>query len=238
MIDLRLLRDVSVDRQRRLVEVGGGCCWNDVDARTQSFELAMPGGTFGDTGVAGLTLNGGIGHLIGAFGLTLDNLEAAEVVAADGRIIDVDCALRARALLGASRRRRQLRCGYLVHLPPAGGSVMTGGVLVHRLDDATDVLKAFRDLRDELPDSVTCIATLTGGGGRVEERPVYCSRRSRASARRARSRRRSHRCARASHCWTPCRRCSTRRFRASTGTCHSACGITGRGASSLGSMTI
>ena len=44
MIDLRLLRDVSVDRQRRIVEVGGGCCWNDVDARTQSFELAMPEG--------------------------------------------------------------------------------------------------------------------------------------------------------------------------------------------------
>lgn len=43
MIDLRLLRDVSVDRKRRLVQVGGGCCWNDVDARTQSFELAMPG---------------------------------------------------------------------------------------------------------------------------------------------------------------------------------------------------
>ena len=172
MIDLRLLRDVSVDRQRRLVEVGGGCCWNDVDARTQSFELAMPGGTFGDTGVAGLTLNGGIGHLIGAFGLTLDNLEAAEVVAADGRIIDVTAHSEPElfwALRGGGGNFGVVT-SFTFRLQEV--SVMTGGALVHRLDDATDVLKAFRDLRDELPDSVTCIATLTGGGGRVEERPV------------------------------------------------------------------
>ena len=172
MIDLRLLREVSVDPQRRLVQVGGGCCWNDVDARTQSFNLAMPGGTFGDTGVGGLTLNGGIGHLIGAFGLTLDNLDAAEVVTADGRVVDVTARSEPElfwALRGGGGNFGVVT-SFTFRLQQL--SVMTGGALVHRLDDATEVLKAFRDLRDELPDSVTCIATLTGGGGRVEERPV------------------------------------------------------------------
>jgi FAD/FMN-containing dehydrogenase len=74
MIDLRLLREVTVDADAERVLVGGGACWNDVDAPTQAAELALPGGTYGDTGVAGLTLNGGIGHLVGAYGLTLDNL--------------------------------------------------------------------------------------------------------------------------------------------------------------------
>lgn len=172
MVDLRLLREVSLDRQRHLVQVGGGCCWNDVDARTQSFDLAMPGGTFGDTGVAGLTLNGGIGHLIGAYGLTLDNLEAAEVVAADGRVVEVTAHAEPElfwALRGGGGNFGVVTSfTFRVHEV----SVMTAGALVHRLDDATEVLKAFRDLRDELPDSVTCIATLTGGGGRVDERPV------------------------------------------------------------------
>jgi FAD/FMN-containing dehydrogenase len=169
MVDLRLLRDVSVDRQRRLVQVGGGCCWNDVDARTQSFELAMPGGTFGDTGVAGLTLNGGIGHLIGAFGITLDNLEAAEVVAADGRMVDVTAHSEPElfwALRGGGGNFGVVT-SFTFRLQEV--CLMTGGLLVHHLDDATDVITAFRDLRDELPDSMTCIPALTSSSGRVDE---------------------------------------------------------------------
>jgi len=58
MIDLRLLREVTVDADAQRVWVGGGACWNDVDAATQAAEAALPGGTYGDTGVAGLTLTG------------------------------------------------------------------------------------------------------------------------------------------------------------------------------------
>src|SRR5215472_673037 len=58
MIELRLLREVTVQEDAQRVLVGGGACWNDVDAPTQAAELAVPGGTYGDTGVAGLTLNG------------------------------------------------------------------------------------------------------------------------------------------------------------------------------------
>jgi hypothetical protein len=74
MIDLRLMREVRVETDVRRARVGGGACWNDVDAPTQAEGLAVPGGTYGDTGVAGLALTGGIGHLVGSFGLTLDSL--------------------------------------------------------------------------------------------------------------------------------------------------------------------
>jgi len=87
MIDLRLLREVTVDADAQRVLVGGGACWNDVDAATQAAELALPGGTYGDTGVGGLTLTGGIGHLTGAYGLTLDNLVSARLVTAAGEVI-------------------------------------------------------------------------------------------------------------------------------------------------------
>src|SRR5215218_4770923 len=87
MIDLRLMRDVRVDAPRRRADAGGGATWNDVDPACQRLGLATPGGTFGTTGIGGLTLGGGIGHLIGLYGLTLDNLVEAEVITADGRVV-------------------------------------------------------------------------------------------------------------------------------------------------------
>ncbi len=105
MIDLRLLREVTVNADAHRVLVGGGACWNDVDAPTQAAELALPGGTYGDTGVAGLTLTGGIGHLTGAYGLTLDNLVSARLVTAAGEVIWAERA-EAGAVLGVAWRRR------------------------------------------------------------------------------------------------------------------------------------
>jgi FAD/FMN-containing dehydrogenase len=87
MIDLSSMRGVQVDPETRRARVEGGAIWRDVDRETQAFGLAIPGGLISDTGVAGLTLSGGIGWLRSRYGLTIDNLVSADVVTADGRLV-------------------------------------------------------------------------------------------------------------------------------------------------------
>jgi FAD/FMN-containing dehydrogenase len=87
VIDLALMRDVVVDPELGLAHAGGGALWEDVDGATTRHGLAMPGGTFVDTGIGGLTLGGGIGLLMPLAGFTCDNLVAAEVVTADGSVV-------------------------------------------------------------------------------------------------------------------------------------------------------
>jgi FAD/FMN-containing dehydrogenase len=84
VIDFSLLRSTTVDPQARTVRADAGCTWGDVDHATSAFGMATPSGFLASTGVAGLTLGGGIGYLSRRFGLTIDNLLSADVVLADG----------------------------------------------------------------------------------------------------------------------------------------------------------
>jgi FAD/FMN-containing dehydrogenase len=84
VVDLSLFKDVQVDPRARKVRVGGGCTWNEVDTATNEHGLATPSGIISTTGVGGLTLGGGLGHLTRKCGLAIDNLLEAELVLADG----------------------------------------------------------------------------------------------------------------------------------------------------------
>ncbi|HTV57573.1 MAG TPA: FAD-binding oxidoreductase [Verrucomicrobiae bacterium] len=87
VIDLSPMRFVHVDSKKKTVLVGGGALWRDVDHATHAFGLAVPSGIISSTGVAGLTLGGGLGHLTRRFGLTIDSLLSVEMVLADGRVV-------------------------------------------------------------------------------------------------------------------------------------------------------
>ncbi|MEA2307562.1 MAG: hypothetical protein QOH43_4842 [Solirubrobacteraceae bacterium] len=87
VIDLSSIRDVQVDPEAGTVRVGGGCTWGEVDRATGEYGLATPSGIISTTGVGGLTLGGGLGHLTRRHGLSIDNLLEAEVVLASGEIV-------------------------------------------------------------------------------------------------------------------------------------------------------
>ena len=109
VIDLTQMRAVDVDPDARIARSEGGATWLDFDAATQAHGLVTPGGVVGSTGVTGLTLGGGIGHLTAQLGLTCDNLLAAEVVTPDEGAVRAERRREHRAALGPARRRRQLR---------------------------------------------------------------------------------------------------------------------------------
>ena len=142
VVDLRLMRDVSVDPEGRTVTCGGGALWEDVDPACQRHGLAMPGGTFGDTGVAGLTLGGGIGHLTPAFGLTLDNLLNVRVVTGNGEVVTASEDERAElfwALRGGGGNFGVV-VEFTFRLHPVGQ--LFGGAVVFPLEDVKQMRRA------------------------------------------------------------------------------------------------
>ena len=100
VIDLSLMRTVEVDGDARIARADGGATWLDFDTATQAFGLVTPGGVVGSTGVGGLTLGGGIGHLTAQHGLTCDNLVGAEVVTPDGTVVHASADENAELLWG------------------------------------------------------------------------------------------------------------------------------------------
>jgi FAD/FMN-containing dehydrogenase len=160
VIDLAPLNQVSVDPIARVAHVGGGATWRMVDAATQEYGLATPGGVFADTGVAGLTLGGGYGWLRNSFGLSCDNLIGAEVVLASGEVIRVSADEHPDLLWG-------LRGGggnfgvvtrFSFQLHPVGPEVM----FVFVFHDGTgermaDAIRFYRDFTATAPESVNTL---------------------------------------------------------------------------------
>ena len=160
LVDLREMRSVEVDPRARRARAEGGATWRDFDPACLEHGLAMPGGTFDTTGIAGLTLGGGIGYLIGAYGLTLDNLVSARVATLGGKIVTASAedepelfwAIRG----GGGNFGVVTSFEYRLH----SLSTVYGGVLLLPIEKAHDGLKVFRELMEEAPDELTLIAML------------------------------------------------------------------------------
>ena len=161
VIDLSAMRTVWVDPASRTARVQGGALWGDVDHETQAHGLATTGGIVGHTGVAGLTLGGGIGFLMRKHGLTIDNLLDIELVTADGAIIrasadehpDLFWALRG----GGGNFGVATTFRFALH--PVGPTVMAGPVF-WAADDTTDVLRFYRDFAAAAPDELGTVVRL------------------------------------------------------------------------------
>ena len=158
VVDLRLMREVVVDPESRTATCGGGALWEDLDTPAQRHGLATPGGTFGDTGIAGLTLGGGIGHLTSSYGLTLDNLLAVTVVTADGSV--VSASENENGELFWALRGGGGNFGVVVEftfqLHPVG--LLLGGSLDYLLEDAPSMLPVWRNLMANAPDALASFA--------------------------------------------------------------------------------
>jgi FAD/FMN-containing dehydrogenase len=161
VVDLSRMRAVTVDPSRRVVHVQGGALWQDVDPVTQAHGLATTGGIHSETGVGGLTLGGGIGHLMRRCGLTVDNLVEAEVVTADGRLVTVNASTDPELLWGlrggGGNFGAVVRFGLRLH---EVGPTVLAGMLAYPLDDAPSVLANYRGLIVDAPDVLGTIVNL------------------------------------------------------------------------------
>ena len=127
VLDLGRMRGMRVDPARRTVRAEGGCTWADLDHATHAFGLATTGGTVSTTGIAGLTLGGGIGFLARRYGLSCDNLVSADVVTADGSFVTCSEERDRELFWAVSRRRRQFRRRHLVRVSSPPGQRILGG---------------------------------------------------------------------------------------------------------------
>ena len=158
VIDLSLMRSTTVSPQDHTVRVDGGCTWADVDHATVAFGMATPSGVLSSTGVGGLTLGGGIGYLSRRFGLTVDNLLAADVVLADGTLVtasptshpDLFWALRGGGGNFGVVTSFTFRC----HDIGEHGTII-GGPVLYDFADTAEVMRWYRELLPSLPEELS-----------------------------------------------------------------------------------
>jgi FAD/FMN-containing dehydrogenase len=160
MIDLAEMKNASVDAEARLVEAQGGLTWGELNEATAAHGLAVTGGAVSSTGIAGLTLGGGLGWLMGTYGLAADNVVAVELVTADGEILDVDADSHPDlfwALRGGGGNFG-VATTFTYRLHPL--TTVTGGLIIHPVDVAPDLLRFYRDAVADLPDELAVFAAL------------------------------------------------------------------------------
>ena len=177
MVDLAPMKGIYVDPAARTVRAQGGVLWRELNRETAAHGLAVTGGAISTTGIAGLTLGGGLGWLMAKYGLAADNLTAVELVTADGDILDVTAdsspdlfwALRG----GGGNFGIAASLEYRLH--PL--QMITGGLIAHPIEAAGDLLRFYRDALASVSDDLTVFAGLVhapdGSGHKLSALVVF-----------------------------------------------------------------
>jgi FAD/FMN-containing dehydrogenase len=201
VLDLSAMKGIGIDAEARTATVQGGCTWGDVDHATHAFGLATPGGVVTTTGVGGLTLGGGLGHLTRRYGLSIDNVLAADVVLADGSVVTAS-EERNEDLFWALRGgggNFGVVTSFTFRLHPV--HTVIAGPMLWPIEQAHDAMSMWQDVMAEAPDEIGSAAVLvTAPRARSSSRSPCTAGRSASSASATRGRstrvlRRSDRCA-------------------------------------------
>jgi FAD/FMN-containing dehydrogenase len=159
VIDLSQMRGVHVDPSTQTVRAQGGALWGDCDRETQLFGLAVPGGVVSTTGIAGLTLHGGVGHVRRKHGLSIDNLLSVDLVTADGQLRTASATENEElfwAVRGAGSNFGVVT-SFEFRAHPVGPMVMVGAIFYPQ-DAGRTVLPAWRDYMASAPDELSSLA--------------------------------------------------------------------------------
>jgi FAD/FMN-containing dehydrogenase len=161
MIDLAPMKGIHVDPKTRTGRAQGGVTWALFNRETQLHGLATTGGVVSSTGIAGLTLGGGLGWLLGKYGLALDNLLSVDVVTADGKLLKASTDENADlfwAVRGGGGNFG-VAASFEYHLHPVG-PMITGGLIAYPFDRARDMLRLYREVTASAPDELMLFAGL------------------------------------------------------------------------------
>jgi FAD/FMN-containing dehydrogenase len=160
MIDLAEMKGVHVDPSAKRVRAQGGLLWRELNRETAAHGLAVTGGAISTTGIAGLTLGGGLGWLMAKFGLAADNVTGVELVTADGTIANVTADSDPELFWGlcGGGGNFGIAASFEYRLHPV--QMVTGGLIAHPFDAAPELLRFYRDAIADASDDLTVFAVL------------------------------------------------------------------------------
>jgi FAD/FMN-containing dehydrogenase len=160
MIDLAEMKSITIDPEQAIASAQGGVTWNELNEAAAAHGFAVTGGAISTTGIAGLTLGGGLGWLMGKYGLACDNLVAVELVTAAGDVLQVDAQSHPDLLwaLRGGGGNFGVATSFTYRLHPL--STVTGGLIAHPVDAGPDLLRFYRDAVADASDELTVFAAL------------------------------------------------------------------------------
>ena len=177
MIDLAEMKGIAIDPDNATATAEGGVIWVELNAAAAEHGLAVTGGLISTTGIAGYTLGGGLGWLMGKYGLAADNLLAVELVTADGEVLEVDAASQPDlfwALRGGGGNFG-VATSFTYRMHPV--HTIVGGLIAHPLDAAPDMLRFYREAVADASDDLSVFAGLVhapdGSGAKLSAMLVF-----------------------------------------------------------------